>query len=88
MPSVMVLVPLATLSSTPIWGCISVGKPGWGMVLILVGRMSPVRVTRTASSNSCTSAPQRRSLAVMGSRCLGVTFLIRTSPPVAAAATI
>ena len=45
-------------------------------------------LTRMESSYSCTMVPVSRSFALMHSRCLGITFLTRTSPPVAAAATI
>ena len=88
MPSVMMEVPFASVSSTLIRGCISVGKPGCGMVLIFSGSMSPVRETRTESSYSSTCAPAFSSLEVMGSRCFGITFLMSTLPPVMAAPTI
>ena len=39
-------------------------------------------------SNSSTVAPASTSLAVIGSKCLGIQLLIKTSPLVAAAATI
>ena len=88
MPSVTMEVPFASVSSAVISGCISVGKPGCGIVLSLSGFSSPVRVIRSASSNSSTSQPAARSLAVIGSMCFGITLCSVMSPFVIAAATI
>ena len=82
------LVPWAMDSSVVIWGCISVGKPGWGMVFTLHLRRGRWQYTRTVSSPSSTVTPISTSLAEMDSKCLGVTFFTVTSPPVAAAATM
>ena len=86
--SVTVLPPFAVLRMTVICGCISVGKPGYGRVLIRVRFSSPDAVTRTASSYSVTVQPISRSFELMHSRCFGITFLTRMSPRVAAAAAI
>ena len=48
----------------------------------------PSRTIRTASSYSSTFTPISSSLAVMDSKCFGITLRTVTSPPVAAAATI
>ena len=82
------LVPSARQSAVVIWGCMSVGKPGYGMVLILVRVSRPSRRTSTESSNSVTSTFISLSFAVMHSRCLGMTFLTSTEPPQAATAAI
>ena len=50
------------------------------MVLILHLPGLLLRETLTASSNSSTSAPHSISFAEMDSRCLGITFLIKTMP--------
>ena len=50
--------------------------------------MKSPALTRTASSYSITVHPISISLAEIHSKCLGITFLIKTSPPVAAAAHI
>ena len=42
----MMLVPRARHIRTPVCGFISVGKPGYGIVLTLVRRSSPVRPER------------------------------------------
>ena len=86
MPSVMMLVPSARQSAVVICGCMSVGKPGYGSVLMLVLVSLPSRRTSTASSNSVTSTLISRSFAVMHSRWRGMTFFTRTEPPQAAAA--
>ena len=64
----------------------SVGKPGYGIVLTLARCRRCVDSTRMESSYSVTRAPISRSLAVMQSRCLGMTFSMSTFPPTAAAA--
>ena len=86
--SVIVLVPLQSASVTPICGCISVGNPGYGSVFTCVLVRSPLDTTRTASSNSSTSQPISSSLAIVASKCFGMTFNTVTSPLVAAAANI
>ena len=88
MLSVTMLVPVARASVTAICGCISVGYPGYGKVFTCVLRSFFAEITRTASSNSSTSHPISSNLAVIASRCFGITFLIRISPRVAAAANI
>ena len=88
MLSVMTLTPEASDMHTAICGCMSVGKPGYGIVLTLARRMTPVRCTRMASSYSAIFTPISRSLAEMQSICLGMTFWMSTSPPVAATAAI
>ena len=73
-------------SSAAICGCMSVGKPGCGIVFTLHLLSGPSQRTRTASSYSTTVTPISISFAVMDSRCFGVTFFTSTSPRVAAAA--
>ena len=46
MPSVMTLAPFARQSAAANWGCMSVGKPGYGMVLMLT-RLQACRVLFT-----------------------------------------
>ena len=58
------------------------------MVFTFTRFRGPFRRTRTASSRSSTSTPISTSLAVMQSRCLGMTFWMSTSPPAAATAAI
>lgn len=82
MLSVTMLVPDARASATAICGCISVGYPGYGKVFTCVLRSFFAEITRTASSNSSTSHPISSNLAVIASRCFGITFLIRISPRV------
>ena len=86
MLSVMVPTPSARHSATPIWGCMSVGKPGYGRVLTLqeysVGRPT----TRMESPCSITSQPISISLAEMASMCWGMMRFTVTSPLVTAAA--
>ena len=53
--SLTMLVPWAMDSSVVIWGCISVGKPGWGMVFTLHLRRGRWQYTRTVSSPSSTA---------------------------------
>ena len=86
MLSVIVLVPVESPSVIAICGCISVGNPGYGSVLICVWRRRCAATTLTASSDSSISAPISINFAEIVSKCLGITFLIRTSPLVAAAA--
>ena len=86
--SVTTLVPSASASVTVICGCISVGNPGYGSVLISVCTWLGRPTTRTASSNSVTSQPISISFAEIASRCFGMTFCTITSPRVIAAAHI
>ena len=88
MPSVIVLMPPARQSAAANCGCISVGKPGYGMVFIFTLRSLPELLTVTESSPAMTVTPISRSLAEMDSRWRGMTLFILTSPPAAAAATI
>jgi UDP-N-acetylglucosamine 1-carboxyvinyltransferase len=88
MLSVTMLVPSASARVTVICGCISVGNPGYGRVLMLVCRCFGLPTTRTASSNSTTSQPISNNFAEIASRCFGITFLTVISPRVAAAAHI
>ena len=88
MLSVTMLMPPAVDSTVVIWGCISVGKPGWGRVFTLHLRNCRSQNTRTLSSPSSTVTPISTSLAEMDSKCLGVTFFTVMSPWVAAAAII
>ena len=66
----------------------SVGKPGYGMVLMFTRRRLPLLLTTTESSYATTVTPISRSLALMLSRWRGMTLVMRTSPPAAAQATI
>ena len=84
----MTLAPLARQSAAANCGCISVGKPGYGMVLMLTRRRRPELLTVTQSSPAMTVTPISRSLAEMDSRWRGMTLFILTSPPAAAAATM
>ena len=77
MLSVTMLAPFAHVRTAAIWGCISVGKPGCGLVFMLVPKYSGPPMTLTASSNCSTCTPILTSFWVMGSRCFGITFLIR-----------
>jgi len=88
MLSLIILVPSATDNTTPIWGCKSVGKPGYGNVFIvaLEGRVS--HQTWTESSPSSTFPPISSILAVKHSKCLGIQLWITTSPFDAIAASI
>ena len=86
--SVIVLVPFASASTTPICGCISVGYPGYGNVFTCVLVRRPLATTRTASSNSSTSHPISTNLEIVASKCFGITLSTVTSPRVAAAANI
>ena len=88
MLSVTVLVPSAIPRITAICGCISVGNPGYGSVVTCVWCSFPSEIIRTASSNSSTLHPASTSLAVVASRCFGITSFTSTSPPAAAAANI
>ena len=88
MLSVTMLVPSARASVTVIWGCISVGNPGYGRVLMSVCLCLGLPTTRTASSNSITSQPSSISFALIASRCFGITFCTIMSPRVIAAAHI
>ena len=84
--SVTILDPSDNANNVANCGCISVGKPGYGNVLICVGpKRSSIPTTRTASSYSSTVAPISTSFALIASKCFGITFLISTSPFVAAA---
>ena len=85
MPSVTMLVPWESASTTLIWGCISVGKPGYGWVFTCVRFRRLVATTRTESSDSSIWHPISTSFALIASRCFGITFLTTTSPLVAAA---
>ena len=71
----MMLVPSASVRSVVICGCISVGNPGWGIVLTLVRTSGPSTQTRMLSSNSSMFTPIFRILLVIGSRCLGITLV-------------
>ena len=71
------LVPQHRPSVTAIWGCISVGKPGYGRVFTCVCLSGLEATTRTASSDSVTSQPISDSFAEMDSRCFGITFFDR-----------
>ena len=86
--SVMMLVPSASVKRVAICDCISVGKPGCGAVLTLVLTRGPSTHTLMLSSNCCIFTPIFSSFFVIDSRCLGITFFMRTSPFVAATATI
>ena len=86
--SVMTLVPCDSASVTAICGCISVGNPGYGSVLICVALNRPSAMTRTASSYSITRAPISFNLEEIASKCFGITFLMSTFPLVAAAIVI
>ena len=88
MLSVTILVPWLIASVTTICGCISVGYPGYGSVFTCVHFKLSVPITRTASSYSSIVQPISKSLAVIASKCFGITFFTRTSPRVAAAAHI
>ena len=59
------LVPQHRPSVTAIWGCISVGKPGYGRVFTCVCLSGLEATTRTASSDSVTSQPISDSFAEM-----------------------
>ncbi len=61
--------PSASAIHTAICGCMSVGKPGYGMVFTFERRSRWSASTRIASSYSVTFAPISRSFAVMQSRC-------------------
>lgn len=71
MLSVMMLVPSAMESKTAAWDCMSVGKPGCGMVLTLQWRRGPVRRTRMESSNSSISPAHLLQLSRNGFQMLG-----------------
>ena len=86
--SVTVLVPSAMPRTTVICGCISVGNPGYGSVVICVWVNPLLATMRTASSNSSIIHPASISFADVASKCFGITFFIKTSPFVAAAAHI
>ena len=82
-------MPFAIERATPIWGCKSVGKPGYGNVFILVGNISEFSIeTLIESSKISISAPISINLAVRESRCSGIQFFIKMLPWEATAATI
>ena len=88
MLSLIMLVPSAIESTTPIWGCISVGNPGYGKVFIFALFGLLFVQTLIESPKSSTFPPISSILAVMQSKCSEIQFLINISPFVAIAAAI
>ena len=86
--SVTTLVPSATNWIAVIWACISVGKPGWGIVFTSVGKICFGPMTRTPPSSSMISAPISINLEINGRLCSEIASAISTLPCVIAAATI
>ena len=83
------LVPLDNASVTAICGCISVGNPGYGNVLMFVDsrRLSLIHVLRHRILQLLLQF--RLIFAEIASKCFGITFLIiMPSPFVATAAVI
>ena len=87
MVSVITLVPSARPSSVIIWACMSVAKPGNGLVTTSVGRGRPSRWTRMRSVPTSSRAPAASSLSSTAARWSGTTSRTVTSPPVIAPAT-
>ena len=88
MPSFIILVPSAIERTTPIWGCKSVGKPGYGRVFILALEGRESHQTLKVSPSSSTLPPISKIFAVKQSKCFGIQLWIFTSPLEAIAASI
>ena len=87
--SIMVDSPFATAINAVNWACMSVGKPGCGKVFTVTGlSFSTCERTRIPSASSVTSTPISIILEISGRLCSQTASLIKTSPPVIAAATI
>ena len=88
MLSFIILVPFAVAKTTPICGCKSVGNPGYGNVFIVALFGLLLYQTLMLSPLSSTFPPISIILAVSGSKCFVIQFLISKSPFEAIAANI
>ena len=88
MLSFIVLLPSAIERTTPICGCKSVGKPGYGKVFTVALFGLLLQATLIESPKSSTIPPISNILAVTQSKCSGIQFFINISPLEATAASI
>ena len=80
-------VPSATQAAASIWACMSVGKPGWGLVCNCEkARRRSGAARATVLRPSMTRQPISRSLSQTGTKSQGRTLVSSISPPVMAAA--
>lgn len=76
MLSFIVLLPSAIERTTPICGCKSVGKPGYGKVFTVALFGLLLQATLIESPKSSTTPPISNILAVTQSKCSGIQFLL------------
>jgi hypothetical protein len=86
MDSVMALVPAAWVMIVMYCACMSVGKPGYGMVVTSEDRSVRGARTRRLSGPSSMRMPVSRSLSITALRCTGWQLRISMSPPATAQA--
>ena len=82
------LVPSANIWIAVICACMSVGKPGCGIVLTSVGFRCFGPITRMPFSSSSMIAPISVNLEISGRLCSEIASSIKTLPSVIAAATM
>src|SRR5712691_8640688 len=77
----MVLTPLACVMSAMYCACMSVGKPGWGRVVMFEGLTVRGARTRRLSGPSSMRTPVSRNVSITARRWGGWQLRISISPP-------